>query len=320
VWYARDLVNENAHVMNPEQIASEAAVLKKYKNMSIKILNEKELARQKFGLILAVGSGSSCPPRLIVMNYTGSPSSRKRYAIVGKGITFDAGGQNLKTSGHIETMRLDMAGAATVLATMKTIAELQPKINVVGVCVAAHNAIDGNSYFPGDIYRSYSGTTVEICNTDAEGRLVLADAISYIQKKYRLTEIIDLATLTGGILTALGDQIAGLFSNDDTLADRLFASGEKVNERLWRFPLYKMFSEAMKSDTADIRNLPKLKRGYASSITGAAFIKAFVDGSIPWAHLDIAGTAFNEGDRKGEIPPAATGFGVRLLIDHLLNK
>jgi leucyl aminopeptidase len=202
---------------------------------------------------------------------------------------------------------------------MKSLSVLRPKINVVGVIPAAHNAIGGNAYFPGDIYKSYSGKTVEIWSTDAEGRLVVADAISYCQVNYKPTSIIDLATLTGGVLYALADYVAALFSNNDTLASDLFNAGEQTGERLWRLPLYKEFCDSVKGELGDLRNVSKLKKGYASSITGAAFIKEFVNDDIRWAHIDIAGTAFNEGPPRGEIPQFATGFGVRLLIDYLLN-
>jgi leucyl aminopeptidase len=316
VMYARDCVNENASVITPQWFAQEALRLAKSNGLRVTVLDEKELARKGLHLIGAVGQGSATPPRLIFLEYRGDRTSKTRTALVGKGITFDSGGQNLKPSGHIETMRMDMAGGAVVLGAMKAMAGLKLKVNVVGCIAAAHNAIGNNACFPGDIYPSFAGKTVEICNTDAEGRLVLADAIAYCRKKYEPSRIIDFATLTGGILTALADLVAGLFSNDDALAAALFASGEKTGERLWRFPLYQEFRDSMKSDLADLRNTSKFKKGYASSITGAAFIQEFA-GDTPWAHLDIAGTAFNEGAARGEIPPFATGFGVRLIVDFL---
>jgi leucyl aminopeptidase len=202
---------------------------------------------------------------------------------------------------------------------MQAVSMLKLKKNVLGVCVLAHNAIGKRAYFPGDVYRSYSGKTVEVNNTDAEGRLILADAISYCKNLYKPSRIIDLATLTGGIITSLGSTVAGLFSNDKKLSDDLFEAGERVNERLWAFPLYEEYLESMKSDIADLRNSSKKKKGWASSITGAAFIKEFV-GDTSWAHLDIAGTAFNEDRENGEIVQGATGFGIRLLVDFLLER
>lgn len=318
-FYARDLVNDNAHVTYPEQLAREARKIASSNSVSCTVLTEREISRKGLGLLEAVGQGSPYPPRLIIMRYSGNKNSKKQSAIIGKGITFDSGGQNLKPSGHIETMRCDMSGAAAVLGTMKALTILKPKINVLGVVAAAHNAIGAKSYFPGDIYKSHSGKTVEITNADAEGRLVLADAFSYVQKHYKPAEIIDLATLTGAILVALGDTMAGLFSNDESLSRKLFDAGEKTGERLWRIPVREEHEEAMKSDLADLRNTSKLKNGYAGSITGAAFLKEFIK-EIPWAHLDIAGTAYNEGEARGEVPKYGTGFGVRLLVEYLLAK
>ncbi len=318
VNYCRDLVNENASVLTPERFAKEASELEKFNNVKVTVLKSKELEHEGLGLISAVGQGSSTPPRLIIIEYNGSDHKAKT-ALVGKGITFDSGGQNLKPTGSIESMREDMAGAAVVMGVMKVLASQQSPVNVIGVIAAAHNAIGNKSFFPGDIYRSYSGKTVEIHSTDAEGRLILADAISYCQAIYKPTELIDLATLTGGILTAFGEYVSGLFSNNDELAQRLFNSGEITNERLWRLPLYKEYSDSLIGELGDLRNISKLKKGYASSITGAAFIQEFVN-SIPWAHLDIAGTSFNNSNPRGEIPQYGTGFGLRLLLDFLLNK
>lgn len=319
VAYARDLVNENASEVTPERLAKEAKTIAvSSKSVKYTVLTEKELKNKGLGLLYAVGMGSPYPPRLVFLDYTGDPKSKKRTAIVGKGITFDSGGQNLKPTSGIETMRCDMSGAAAVLGVMKALTTLKARVNVIGVIAAAHNAIDSTSYFPGDTYTSYSGKTVEILSTDAEGRLALADAISYCIKHFSPAEIIDIATLTGAIITALGDTIAGLFSNNDRLAGKLFKSGEKTGERLWRMPVYEEHRESMKSDIADLRNISKLKKGHAGSITAAAFLESFA-GTLPWAHLDIAGAAFNEGESRGDIPKFGTGFGVRLLVDYFLN-
>jgi len=319
VFFCRDLVNDNAEVVTPAHLAALARKLGKDRRLQVKIITGNDIDKEKLGLLKAVGKGSQYPPHLIIMRYTGDPASNKNHAIVGKGITFDSGGQNLKPNGSIETMRCDMAGAATVLGIMKTVTELKPKINIIGVCAAAHNAIGSKAYFPGDVYTSYKGKTVEICNTDAEGRLVLADALAYTIQNYRPSEIIDLATLTGGILSAFSTFLAGLFSNNRSLAKSLFSAGETTNERLWELPVYEDFSETMKGDRSDLRNTTKLKRGHASSITAAAFLKEFID-DIPWAHLDIAGTAYNDGEEKAERPKFGTGFGVRLLLHYLLSQ
>jgi leucyl aminopeptidase len=318
VNYARDLVNDNAHSVYPESFAGEARAAARKGRMKCIVLDEKAIDKKGLGLLKAVGQGSAYGPRLVFIEYRGDPKSKDVTALVGKGITFDSGGQNLKPTGSIETMRSDMAGAAAVLGTMQAASALKLKKNILGVCSLAHNAIGRHAYFPGDVYRAYGGTTVEINNTDAEGRLVLADAIAYCIDVFKPSRIIDLATLTGGIITALGTTIAGLFSNNQELSERLFAAGERVNERLWAFPLYEEYTASMKSDIADLRNSSKKKKGWASSITGAAFIKEFVGGT-PWAHIDIAGTAFNEDGETGEIVQGATGFGIRLLIDYISN-
>ena len=318
VYLARDLVNDNAAVVTPEHLAAKGREFGKKPGFKVTVLNERELKKQKLGLLSAVGQGSPNPPRLIIIEYKGDPKTKKTSAIVGKGITFDSGGKNLKPSGHIETMRCDMAGAAAVLGTMNVISKLKPRINVIGVCAAAHNAIDSTSYFPGDVIRAYNGTTVEICNTDAEGRLALADAVAYTVKKYKPAELIDLATLTGAILITFADRIAGIFSNNDNLANKLLEAGSRTGESLWRLPVEQQYCDAMKGDISDLRNISKLSRGHASSITAAAFIKEFI-AKTPWAHIDIAGTAFNTGEARGDIPKYATGFGVRLLVDYLIG-
>jgi len=316
VNYARDLVNDNAGRITPARLATEARRLGRAAGLKVGVLAGRELAKQRLGLIRAVGQGSPTPPRVVTMLYRGAPRAAELTALIGKGVTFDSGGANLKPTGHIEAMRADMAGAAAVLGTMQALARLRPRKNVLGAFAAVHNALDGRSFFPGDIYASHAGLTVEICSTDAEGRLILADAISYCRKKYRPTRIIDLATLTGGVLGAFGDLVAGLCSNNDELADMLFSAGERTRERLWRLPLYAEYEQAMRSARADLRNVSKLKKGHASTITGAAFLARFV-GNTPWAHIDIAGLAYNEREPRGVVPRFATGFGIRLLVEYL---
>jgi leucyl aminopeptidase len=235
-------------------------------------------------------------------------------ALVGKGITYDTGGLHLKTTG-METMKDDMSGGAAVLGTIKAAAALGLKVNIIGAVASTENAIGPDSYKMGDVYRSYSGKTVEIMDTDAEGRLVLADAVSYIEDHYKPSRIIDLATLTGGIIVSLGDEASGLFSNDDELAEDLIRSGKHTYERLWRFPLYREYKEALKSTIADMRNSPPARK--ASSIMGGMFIQEYIR-KTPWAHLDIAGTAFLSNPRHYH-PTNATGVGIRLLIDYLIH-
>ncbi|MCL2845029.1 MAG: leucyl aminopeptidase [Chitinivibrionia bacterium] len=317
--FTRDITNDNAAVVNPEYLANEAKkIAESNKNMTVEILDHKEIQEKGLGLLWAVGKGSATPPRLAIIKYNGDKTNDKYSAIVGKGLTFDTGGLNLKPSGSMETMRHDMAGAAAVLGVAKAVAALNPKINFLAVVPTAQSAIGKDAFFVGDVYKGYSGKTVEVLNTDAEGRLILSDAISYIIKNYAPTEIVDIATLTGAIVIALGDTVAGMFSNNDDLAKRIFEAGEKTGEPVWRMPIRQEHREAVKSDIADIQNTSTMKRS-ASSTTAATFIESFVE-DLPWCHLDIAGTSWNENAAKGMSPKFATGVCVRLLWEYLNNR
>jgi leucyl aminopeptidase len=313
VNFARDLVNRNADDVTPQALSAAARALsKELPAIKTTVLNKQQIEKEQMGLLLAVNRGSDQEPAFIIMEYTGDPRSKERTALIGKGVTFDTGGLNLKPTGSMETMKSDMAGAAAILGTMKAAVSLGVKANLIGVIAATENAIGAASFKPGDVYRSHDGQTVEIANTDAEGRLILADALSYVQKHLRPTRLIDLATLTGAIVVALGEGASGLFSNDDALASSLSAAGERTQERVWRFPLYADYQEELKSSLADLKNCGSRK---ASSITAALFLEKFVKG-IPWAHLDIAGTAYLS-EPKHYHPTVATGVGVRLLIEFL---
>ena len=314
--YVRDLQMENADVANPLYLEKQARDLAKKHKLKIKVLGEPELKKLGAGLILAVARGSKYPPRMIFLEYNGNPKSKDKTAILGKGITFDSGGLNLKPTNGIETMREDMSGAAAVLGTIKAAAELKLKKNIIGVVSSAENAIGTAAYKPGDIFKSLSGKTVEIGNTDAEGRLVLADALTYTEKNYKPTRMIDLATLTGAVIVALGDYVAGMFGTDDKAMTSLFNSGERTYERVWKLPLHKEYINEVKSSTADINNINYGRR--AGSIMGAAFLSKFVE-KTPWTHIDIAGTSWLE-EERGYYQPGGTGFGVRLLIDYLRNN
>lgn len=312
VYLTRDLVNENADGMTPQELGIQATKLaRKFPKLKTTVYGKKEIEKMKMGLLLAVNQGSARDPTFIVIEYRGNPSSKEKTAIVGKGITFDTGGLNLKTVGNIETMKLDMAGAATVLGTMYAAAALNLKANIVGVIPSTENAIGSRSYKPGDVYQGYSGKTVEINNTDAEGRLILADALAYTVDVIKPTRIVDLATLTGAIVIALGEGMSGLFTNDDQLAKDLTNAGETTGELLWRLPLHPDYKEELKSTIADLKNCGSRK---GSSITAALFLQEFVK-EMPWAHLDIAGTAFR--DPKYYNTTSSTGVGVRLLISML---
>lgn len=311
VNFARDLINGNADDITPQKLAETARELcKSASSLKATILGKNEIVKAGLGLLLAVNRASFRDPALIIVEYRGNPSSKDCTALVGKGITYDTGGLILKPKGGMETMKDDMSGAAAVLGTLKALSALKVPVNVVGIIPSTENSIGSGSYKPGDVYKSYSGKTVEVLDTDAEGRLVLADAISYVQDHYKPSRIIDLATLTGGIVVTLGDQASGIFSNDDKLSKKLQDAGDETHERLWRLPLFPEYKEALKSKIADLKNSTMERK--ATSINGAMFIQAFVK-ETPWAHLDIAGTAYCE--PRGYNTTPATGVGVRLLFE-----
>lgn len=313
VHEARDMVNGNADEINPQYLAEWTKKLAKgNSHIKVTILDKKKLEKEGFGLLLAVGRASVHEPCLIVAEYQGNPQSKDKTMLVGKGVTYDTGGLNLKPTGSMETMKCDMGGAASVLATLGVASRLKLKVNLVVIVPATENSIASESYKPGDVYKSYLGKNVEIGNTDAEGRLILADALAYGIEHYKPTRVIDLATLTGAIEIALGSECSGLFSNNDALADALIRAGSETFERVWRMPLHEEYKDLLKSDIADMKNHGGRAGG---SITAAQFLHAFV-GKTPWAHLDIAGTAYlNEPKRYN--PKFGTGVGVRLLVDLL---
>lgn len=315
VYLARDLVNGNADDVTPQYLVETAKVLaKKFKNIKATIFDKKRIEKEKMDLLLAVNKGSKIEPVFIVLEYQGDPKSKEKTVIVGKGITYDTGGLNLKPTGSMETMKCDMGGAAACLGTILAAAKLKLKTNLSVVIPSTENSISADSYKPGDVYSSYLGKTVEIGNTDAEGRLVLADALAYAAKHLKPTRLIDFATLTGAIEIALGNETTGLMSNNDALADSLVRAGSSTFERAWRLPLYEEYRDQLKSDIADIKNVGGRPAG---SITAAIFLQEFVD-NIPWAHFDIAGTAYLNESRRYH-PKHGTGVGVRLMIDFLQN-
>jgi len=318
---ARDLINENADVSTSVYIEKVIrGLIKGQKNVSINVLNRKEMKLKGLGLHLAVNQGSNKEPKLVIVKYTGAGKKAPYTAIVGKGLTFDSGGLNLKPSGHIESMRQDMSGAGAVVGVLKNILKLRPKKNIIFSCALAENAIGSNAYKPGDVIKGYAGKTVEVGNTDAEGRLVLADAISYVVKNYKPARLVDIATLTGACVVALGNDYTGLVSTDDKLANQLLASAGKTDDRAWRLPSYPELKDAVKSKIADIRNLG-FPKGAGGTITAAEFLRQFVDSKITkWAHLDIAGTAFVEGGARMYFTHGATGASVRLLTDFLRDN
>lgn len=316
VTLARDLVNDNADVVHSEAFEEAVfSVSRGCKQASIKILNEEELKEKGLNLHLAVNKGSQYPPKLIIVKYRGASRDARTTALVGKGITFDTGGLNLKPSGHLETMRSDMSGAAALLGTLKNVIHLGLKKNIIFAFGLAENAIGPLACKPGDVFKSYSGKTVEVANTDAEGRLVLADAISYVVRNYKPQRLIDIATLTGACVIALGYDYSGLVSNNETLAGKLLSASDVTDDRLWRLPNYPELKDAVESQVADLRNLG-FPKGAAGTMTAAEFLRQFTE-DTPWAHIDIAGTAFREGKSRLYYAAGATGAGVRLLTEFL---
>ncbi|MFD1197555.1 leucyl aminopeptidase [Brucella gallinifaecis] len=304
---ARDLVNEPANILGPVEFAEEAEKLQKL-GVKVEVLGEKEMKKLGMGSLLGVSQGSPRPPRLVIMEWQGAKAKEKPVAFVGKGVVFDTGGISIKPAAGMEDMKGDMGGAAAVTGLMRTLAGRKAKVNAIGVIGLVENMPDGNAQRPGDIVTSMSGQTIEVINTDAEGRLVLADALYYTNDRFKPQFIINLATLTGAILVALGTHHAGLFSNDDELADQLYEAGQSTGEKLWRMPLGKEYDKMIDSKFADMKNS---SGRYAGSITAAQFLKRFV-GDTPWAHLDVAGTAM--GSPTNEYSQTwASGYGVRLL-------
>jgi len=313
VNFVRDLVNGNADDITPQCLASAARDLEKTcKHVKTTLFDKKRIEKEKMGLLLAVNRGSFRDPVFAIIEYKGNPKSSDHTVVVGKGITFDTGGLNLKPTGSMETMKGDMAGAAAVLGIIQAASALGLKVNVTGVFASTENCIDALSFKPGDVYAGYSGKTVEISNTDAEGRLILADALAYTVEKLKPSRIIDLATLTGAVEIALGDEITGLMTNNDVLADLLVRAGSETGEKVWRLPLPEEYREALKSDIADIKSTGGRAGG---CLKAGLFLQDFV-GKTPWAHLDIAGTAFVS-EAKRYQPKYATGIGVRLIISFL---
>ena len=307
VLLARDLVNEPPNVLTPKEFAKRASALKKL-GCKVDILDEKAMKTLKMNALLGVSQGSRNPPRMAIIQWKGGKAKDKPVAFVGKGVTFDTGGISLKPPSGMEDMKGDMGGAAAVTGLMHALAARKAKANVVGIIAMVENMPDGDAQRPGDIVTSMSGQTIEVINTDAEGRLVLADALWHCNKKFKPKFMINLATLTGAVLVALGKEHAGLFSNDDKLSKSLTDAGLSTNEKLWRMPLTKEYDKMVDSKFADMRNSAGR---YAGSITAAQFLQRFV-GDTPWAHLDVAGTAM--GSPQTEINKSwASGFGVRLL-------
>jgi leucyl aminopeptidase len=314
VLFARDLVSEPANVLYPESYADRVKKLDKL-GLKIEVLGIKEMAELGMHSLLGVGQGSARESKLVVMQWNGGAKDAKPVAFVGKGVTFDTGGISIKPAEGMEDMKWDMGGSAAVVGTMMALAGRKAKVNAVGIIGLVENMPDGNAQRPGDVVTAMSGTTIEVINTDAEGRLVLADALWYCQDRFKPQFMIDLATLTGAMIIALGTDYAGIFSNNDDLATRIGEASKSVSENTWRMPLPAQYEKQIDSKIADIRNIGGRPAG---SITAALFLKRFVN-DVPWAHMDIAPTAWTNEQRIPSVPEGATGFGVRTL-DALVAK
>lgn len=307
---ARELGNLPGNVCTPAYLATQAQQLARgKKSLTVKVLEEKQMRELKMGSLLSVSAGSDQPAKLVILDYKGGAKNAKPVVLIGKGITFDSGGISLKPGAGMEEMKFDMCGAASVLGVMKTIAALQLPLNVIGMLACAENMPSGRATKPGDIVTSMSGKTIEVINTDAEGRLVLCDALTYAER-FDPAAVIDIATLTGACVIALGNHASGLYSNRDALAEQLYEAGQKAEDKAWRMPLWEEYQQQLKSPYADLANVGGRNAG---SVTAACFLARFAE-KYPWAHLDIAGTAWNSAGTKG-----ATGRPVPLLVKFLLD-
>ncbi len=306
----RELGNLPGNICTPTYLASEAKKLGRQYGIKVSVLNEKQMETLKMGSLLSVSRGSRQPAKLIVFEYKGAAKTGDPIALVGKGVTFDSGGISIKPGGAMDEMKFDMCGAASVFGVMRSLGELKPKINVVGVVGATENLPDGLATKPGDVVTSMSGQTIEVLNTDAEGRLVLCDALTYTEK-FKPKAVIDIATLTGACVIALGKQGAGLLGNDQKLVDKLLAAGQTAADRAWQLPLWEEYQDQLKSNFADMANIGGREAG---TITAACFLSRFAK-KFKWAHLDIAGVAWESGGNKG-----ATGRPVPLLMEYILSE
>ncbi|MFK4872436.1 leucyl aminopeptidase [Novosphingobium sp. ZW T3_23] len=309
VSFTRELVTEPANIIYPESFVARVEAKVAGSGLKVRVLDEKEMAELGMGSLLGVAQGSVRPARLLVLEWMGGTAGEAPVAFVGKGVTFDTGGISIKPAAGMEDMKWDMGGAGAVAGTMVALALRKAKANVVGVCGLVENMPDGNAQRPGDVVTSLSGQTIEVINTDAEGRLVLCDALTWVQREYKPAKVIDLATLTGAIILSLAHEYAGLFSNNDDLAAQLAAAGDASGDRLWRMPMGPNYDKMIDSPIADIKNVgPR----FGGSITAAQFLLRFIENDTPWAHLDIAGTVWT--DKPGATwDKGASGFGVRLL-------
>ena len=317
VNYSRDLGNHPANILTPTYLANEAKQISKSNNFKVKIIDIKDFQKLGLGSFYGVAMGSATPAKFIIVEYFGGKKGDKPFGLIGKGLTFDTGGISLKPPTRMDEMKFDMCGGATVFGLMKAVSELQPKMNIIFAIGATENTPSSNAQRPGDIVKAYNGKTIEVLNTDAEGRLVLADVLSYINENYKPSAMIDFATLTGAVLIALGDRASGIMGNNEELINEIKLSSEETGEKVWQLPLWDEYCKDIKSQIADIKNLGRSR--LAGTISAGAFLKEFVD-KTPWVHVDIAGTAWGPKEPSYMPKTGATGVAVRLIYNLLEKK
>ena len=315
VCFSRDLSNHPGNVTTPTRLADAAREISDQAGMELTIFDRKEFTEMGMGGLAGVAQGTDEPPKFIILEYYGADKDERPKVLVGKGLTFDAGGISIKPASKMDEMKYDMCGSATVLGVFKAIAALRPKINLVGIVPSTENLVGAKAYKPGDILTAYNGKTIEVLNTDAEGRLILADGLSYASKHYEPEFILDFATLTGAVLVALGHIATGIMGTDGDLISRVKRSSENVGERVWEFPLWPEYCKQIRSDIADVKNIGAPRQ--AGTIAGGAFLKEFVGENIPWVHFDIAGTAWGVKPDPCNPKGSATGVAIRLVLDLL---
>jgi len=312
VCFARDLGNHPGNVTTPSHLAASAKEIANEGDMKLTVFDRNEFTEMGMGGLAGVAQGTDEPPKFIILEYMNGGDEKPK-VLVGKGLTFDAGGISIKPAGKMDEMKYDMCGSATVLGTMKAIAALKPKINVVCIVPSTENLLGAKAYKPGDILKAYNGKTIEVLNTDAEGRLILADGLSYATKHYNPEFILDFATLTGAVLVALGHIAAGVMGTDESLIKKVKKASKNTGEKVWEFPLWPEFCKQVKSEIADVKNVGASRQ--AGTIAGGAFLKEFVGKDIPWVHFDIAGTAWGGKPTSTDQKGSATGWGIRLVLD-----
>ncbi len=313
VCYARDMENDPGNVTTPNKLAKLAKEIASEGGMKLTIFDRKKFTELGMGAFAGVASGTGEPPKFILLEYNGGKANEKPIALVGKGLTFDSGGISIKPSADMDEMKFDMCGGGLVLGVMKAVAQLKPKVNIIAAVPATENLSGEKAYKPGDILTAYNGKTIEVLNTDAEGRLILADALAYVSKQYKPQYILDFATLTGAVMVALGHIATGIMGTDEKLIKKVKISSKNTGEKVWELPLWDEYCEQIKSEIADIKNVGAPRK--AGTITAGAFLKEFVGEGIPWVHFDIAGTAYNQKEKSYTYKKGATGTNIRLVLD-----